>query len=167
MFLTEVERFSSISFASLRASSTGWTLVRKARPKTPSKSRSSLCSIARSTWLNLPRRVVGGTVHSHWFAGHSVSDDAKRRKRSDADGARGEQAHRVRRGSTHERQRPVVDSGDDGRREHPERGDKRAARARRLPHRRDRKQRDGGERGEERPKREQEGRARLPPTHGE
>ena len=38
MRVTDVERCSSISFASLRASSTGWTFVRKARPKTPSKS---------------------------------------------------------------------------------------------------------------------------------
>src|SRR5205814_1664170 len=65
------ERCSSISFASLRASSTGWTLVLKARPKTPSKRRSSLCSIARSTCLNLP-----GVA------------DAKRRDDRDCDGAR-------------------------------------------------------------------------------
>src|SRR5438067_5650377 len=50
-----VERCSSISFASLRASSTGWTFVRKARPKTPSKTRSSLCSIPRS--IRTPLRV--------------------------------------------------------------------------------------------------------------
>ena len=39
---------SSISLASLRASSTGWTCVRNARPKMPSKSDSILCSIWRS-----------------------------------------------------------------------------------------------------------------------
>src|SRR5512133_1362507 len=42
-------RWSSISFASLRASSTGWTWVRNARPKTPSKSASIFCSMFRST----------------------------------------------------------------------------------------------------------------------
>src|SRR5919197_1354511 len=42
-------RWSSISFASLRASSTGWTFVRKARPKTPSKSASIFCSSVRRT----------------------------------------------------------------------------------------------------------------------
>ena len=42
-------RWSSISFASFRASSTGWTLVRNARPKTPSKSASIFCSMFRST----------------------------------------------------------------------------------------------------------------------
>ena len=35
--------------ASFRASSTGWTLVRNARPKTPSKSASIFCSMFRST----------------------------------------------------------------------------------------------------------------------
>ena len=42
-------RWSSISLASLRASSTGWTWVRNARPKTPSKSASIFCSMFRST----------------------------------------------------------------------------------------------------------------------
>ena len=53
-------RWSSISFASLRASSTGWTWVRNARPKTPSKSASIFCSMFRSTVTGgvLPRRRV-------------------------------------------------------------------------------------------------------------
>jgi hypothetical protein len=46
---TETVRWSSISFASLRASSTGCTFVRKARPKMPSNRASILCSIARRT----------------------------------------------------------------------------------------------------------------------
>src|SRR5215475_13166844 len=46
---TETMRWSSISFASLRASSTGWTWVRNARPKTPSNSASILPSMLLST----------------------------------------------------------------------------------------------------------------------
>jgi hypothetical protein len=41
--------WSSISFVSLRASSTGWTFVRNARPKTPSNNASIFCSIALRT----------------------------------------------------------------------------------------------------------------------
>src|SRR6266545_8133356 len=43
-------RWSSISLASFRASSTGCTWVRNARPKTPSKSDSSFDSMFRSTF---------------------------------------------------------------------------------------------------------------------
>src|SRR5260221_12179565 len=89
-----MERFSSISFASLRASSTGWTFARKARPKTPSKIRSSLCSIARSTWLNLPG-----------------AGDAKRRKARDCDGTRRERDR--------ERERRASGEREDSRGEHP------------------------------------------------
>ena len=46
---TETVLWSSISFASFRASSTGWTFVRNARPKTPSRSASIFCSIALRT----------------------------------------------------------------------------------------------------------------------
>src|SRR4051794_30843310 len=46
---TETFLWSSISLTSLRASSTGWTCVLKARPKTPSKRPSIFCSIVRST----------------------------------------------------------------------------------------------------------------------
>ena len=42
-------RWSSISLTSLRASSTGWTFVLKARPKTPSNSDSILASMFLST----------------------------------------------------------------------------------------------------------------------
>src|SRR3954447_14249212 len=42
-------RCSSISLTSLRASSTGWTFVRNARPNTPSKSDSSFVSMLRRT----------------------------------------------------------------------------------------------------------------------
>ncbi len=48
-FDTETFRWSSISFTSLRASSMGWTWVRKARPKTPSKRPSIFDSMVRST----------------------------------------------------------------------------------------------------------------------
>src|SRR5919201_87070 len=44
-------RWSSISFTSFRASSTGCTFVRNARPKTPSKRDSILCSMLRRTLI--------------------------------------------------------------------------------------------------------------------
>src|SRR5919106_1501148 len=53
---TEIVRCSSISFASFRASSTGWTCVRKARPNIPSKRPSIFCSMPRRTLI---RRGVG------------------------------------------------------------------------------------------------------------
>ena len=43
-------RWSSISVTSLRASSTGWTFVLKARPNRPSKRPSIFCSMLRSTF---------------------------------------------------------------------------------------------------------------------
>ena len=48
---TETLRCSSISFTSLRASSTGCTFERNARPKTPSNRDSSFDSIVRSTLM--------------------------------------------------------------------------------------------------------------------
>src|SRR5437588_10641625 len=53
-------RWSSISFASLRASATDATLVREARPKMPSNRASILCSIARRTiWAgDVPRPAM-------------------------------------------------------------------------------------------------------------
>ena len=45
-------RWSSISVTSLRASSTGWTFVLKARPNRPSKRPSIFCSMVRSTFTN-------------------------------------------------------------------------------------------------------------------
>src|SRR5581483_1439549 len=47
---TETFRWSSISLTSLRASSTGWTFVLKARPNRPSNRLSIFCSIVRSTF---------------------------------------------------------------------------------------------------------------------
>src|SRR5213076_2553877 len=44
-------RWSSISLTSFRASSTGWTFVRKARPKTPSNRDSILSSMFLSTLI--------------------------------------------------------------------------------------------------------------------
>src|SRR5215211_2189488 len=54
---TEAIWWSSISFASLWASSTGWTLVLKARPNAPSTSPPSFASRLRSMLIS-PRRVV-------------------------------------------------------------------------------------------------------------
>src|SRR5918996_2633000 len=55
-------RWSSISLASFRASSIGWTCVRNARPKTPSKRPSIFDSIVRNTlmWTGYtpPRRLA-------------------------------------------------------------------------------------------------------------
>src|SRR4051794_31261520 len=57
---TETVRWSSISLASLRASSTGCTFVRNARPNTPSKSASIFCSIALRTMSprRFPPRII-------------------------------------------------------------------------------------------------------------
>ena len=55
---TETVRWSSISLASFRANSTGCTLVRKARPKIPSKRASILCSSARRTMTGDTRRSM-------------------------------------------------------------------------------------------------------------
>src|ERR671934_404334 len=44
-------RWSSISLTSLRASSTGWTWVRNARPKTPSNRPSIRCSMFLRTLI--------------------------------------------------------------------------------------------------------------------
>src|SRR3954451_16868062 len=49
-------RWSSISLTSLRASSTGWTFVLKARPKTPSNRDSILASMFLST-------VIAGALY--------------------------------------------------------------------------------------------------------
>ena len=48
---TETLRWSSISLTSFRASSTGWTFERKARPNTPSKRDSSFDSRLRNTLI--------------------------------------------------------------------------------------------------------------------
>src|SRR5215208_7541020 len=60
---TEAIWLSSISLASLWASSTGWTLVRKARPKAPSTRPPSFASRLRSM-LIWSRRVVLSRCHT-------------------------------------------------------------------------------------------------------
>ena len=66
---TDTERCSSISLASLRASSTGCTWVRNARPNTPSTRPSILLSIALRTlmcrvlWRGGDRRRAAGGKH--------------------------------------------------------------------------------------------------------
>src|SRR5438105_1932431 len=86
---TETTRWSSISFASLRASSTGWTFVRKARPKTPSKSASIFCSIDRSTMvarLGLPRQPLGHALRARSATAAAVSQAAAASEAAGADG---------------------------------------------------------------------------------
>src|SRR5215211_1040709 len=91
---TEAIWLSSISFASLWASSTGWTLVRKARPNAPSTSPPSFASRLRNMLIP-PRRVVlsrGQTRRPPWlpYAHRLVGDDDHERGRDAAgDGAAG------------------------------------------------------------------------------
>ena len=54
---TETLRWSSISFTSFRASSTGWTFDRNARPNTPSKRDSSFDSMLLETLMDATRRL--------------------------------------------------------------------------------------------------------------
>ena len=100
-------RCSSISLASLRASSTGWTCVRKARPKTPSKRPSILCSMVRSTLMpagrfpgresNAPRREAEpadrerrGARRPRRPAGAAAVGSAQEQDREQARAERGE-----------------------------------------------------------------------------
>src|SRR6185369_5780328 len=70
-------RWSSISLASLRASSTGWTFVLKARPKMPSKRDSIFCSIARRTMgRELPRQAM--LTHRYRQTGRPNGYDKRR-----------------------------------------------------------------------------------------
>src|SRR3954447_17261910 len=85
---TEMVRFSSISFASFLASSTGCTFDLKVRPKPPSKVRSRRVSMRR----RIP--ISGSSIRrGHWLRGHgSEREEYSRRDepgRHEPDGRRG------------------------------------------------------------------------------
>ena len=82
---------SSISLASLWASSTGWTLVRKARPKAPSTRPPSFASRLRSM-LIWSRRVVLSRGHTRRPVGERGPVRAGRVERDDYDERGGDAA---------------------------------------------------------------------------